>query len=304
MRVWVGCVKVPACAQPQPSNDSAAASVGQLLELVPRHEVVRAVRAREITRLTRGRYGLPDSDRARTVAARLSGVLALRSAALEHGWPVKVRPQIPEVAVPRNRKVTSRKGARLVWVNELDTSLQATPPLQTILACARTLPFDEALTVADAGLRSALVTRTELVEAADLARGAGAARVRKVARHANPRAANPFESVLRAITIDAGLRFEAQHAVDVTGMTLHPDLVDLDARVILEADSWEYHTGREAHVRDCWRYNEFVAEGWLVLRFTWWHVMEQPEYVLDVLSRVYRRPFGRAEVRLRPSRSA
>jgi len=280
------------------------ASVGQLLELVPRHEVVRAVRAREITRLTRGRYGLPDSDRARTVAARLSGVLALRSAAIEHGWPVKVRPPIPEVAVPRNRKVTSRKGARLVWVNELDTSLQATPPLQTILACARTLPFDEALTVADAGLRSALVTRTELVEAADLARGAGAARVRKVARHANPRAANPFESVLRAITIDAGLRFEAQHAVDVTGMTLHPDLVDLDARVILEADSWEFHTGREAHVRDCWRYNEFVAEGWLVLRFTWWHVMEQPDHVLDVLSRVYRRSLGRAEVRLRLSRSA
>ncbi len=70
-------------------------------------------------------------------------------------------------------------------------------------------------------------------------------------------------------------------------MTLHPDLVDLGTRVILEADSWEFHTGREAHVRDCWRYNEFVAEGWVVLRFTWWHVMEQPDYVLDVLSRVY-----------------
>jgi len=63
------------------------ASVGQVLDLVPRHELVRAVHAREITRLTRGRYGLPDSDSARTVAARMSGVLALRSAAIEHGWP-------------------------------------------------------------------------------------------------------------------------------------------------------------------------------------------------------------------------
>ena len=34
------------------------ASVGQLLDLVPRHEVVRAVRAREVIRLTRGRYAL------------------------------------------------------------------------------------------------------------------------------------------------------------------------------------------------------------------------------------------------------
>jgi very-short-patch-repair endonuclease len=183
-------------------------------------------------------------------------------------------------------------------------SLRATPPLQTILACSRSLPFDESLTIADAGLRSQMVTRTELIEAADLARGAGTARVRKVACHANGDAANPFESVLRAITIEAGLRFDVQHSIEVTGMTVHPDLADLESRVILEADSWEFHTGREAHVRDCWRYNELVAEGWLVLRFTWWHVMEQPDYVVEVLSRVYRRSLGRAEGQDSPSRSA
>ena len=74
-----------------------------------------------------------------------------------------------------------------------------------------------------------------------------------MARHADGNAANPFESVLRAITIEAGLRFDAQHPIEVTGMTVHPDLADLEARVILEADSWEFHTGREAQVRDCWR---------------------------------------------------
>lgn len=272
------------------------ATVGQLVDLVPRHEVVRAVRSREITRLARGRYGLPDADRARAVAARMSGVLALRSAAIEHGWPVKVRPPVPEVAVPRNRKVSSRKGARLVWVAGLDTSLRATPPLETVLACARALPFDEALTIADAALRTGMVTRTELAEAADATRGAGAARVRRVARHASGLAANPFESVLRAITIDMGLRFEPQADVEVTGMTLHPDLVDRARRVVLEADSWEFHTGKAAHTRDCWRYNELVAEGWLVLRFAWWHVMEDPDYVVEVLSRVYGLAPERAEV--------
>jgi very-short-patch-repair endonuclease len=291
-------------AAPALERLGGVSSVDQLLDLVPRHEVARALRTGEITRLTRGRYALPESDRARAVAARLSGVLALRSAAIEHGWPVKMRPSMPEVAVPRNRKVNSRKGARLVWVKELDVSLRATPPLQTILACSRSLPFDESLTIADAGLRSQMVTRTELIEAADLARGAGAARVRKVACHANGDAANPFESVLRAITIEAGLRFDVQHSIEVTGMTVHPDLADLESRVILEADSWEFHTGREAHVRDCWRYNELVAEGWLVLRFTWWHVMEQPDYVVEVLSRVYRRSLGRAEGQDSPSRSA
>jgi len=115
------------------------------------------------------------------------------------------------------------------------------------------LPFDEALTIADAALRSNRVTRRELIEAGDLVRGAGAASVRRVARHASAKAANHFESVLRAITIEAGLTFEAQPDVEVMGMTLHPDLADLEARVILGADSWEFHTGREAHMRDCWR---------------------------------------------------
>jgi very-short-patch-repair endonuclease len=278
--------------------------VAHLLALVPRHEIIRALRAGEIIRLTRGRYALPESDRARKVAARLSGVLALRSAAIEHGWPVKMRPPVPEVAVPRNRKVSSRKGARLVWVKELDVSLRATPPLQTILACSRSLPFDEALTIADAGLRSEMVTRTELLEAADRSRGAGAARVRKVAWHADGNAANPFESVLRAVTIEAALHFDVQHPIEVTGRTLHPDLADLEARVVLEADSWEFHTGREAHVRDCWRYNELVAEGWSVLRFTWWHVMEHPDYILETLSRLYGRSLGRAEGQDSPSRGA
>ena len=40
------------------------------------------------------------------------------------------------------------------------------------------------------------------------------------------------------------------------------------------------------------------ADQALVLRFTWWQVMEQPDYVLGVLSRVYGRALGRAEVSL------
>ena len=93
----------------------------------------------------------------------------------------------------------------------------------------------------------------------------------------------------------AALRFDVQHPIKVTGMTVHPDLADLEARVILEAYSWEFHTGCEAHVRDCWRYNELVAEGLSVLRFTWWHVMEHPDYIVETLSRVYGRSPSRAE---------
>jgi very-short-patch-repair endonuclease len=84
--------------------------------------------------------------------------------------------------------------------------------------------------------------------------------------------------------------------VAVTGGTLHPDLAAPEHKVLLEADSWEIHTGKKAHRRDCWRYNEFVALGWTLLRLTWWHVMEDPDFVVEVLSRVHGRPLRRAGV--------
>ncbi len=64
---------------------------------------------------------------------------------------------------------------------------------------------------------------------------------------------------------------------------LHPDLVDVRRRLVLEADSWTWHAGREAHDRDCWRYNALVLAGWTVLRFTWDQVMQHPERVLAAL---------------------
>jgi very-short-patch-repair endonuclease len=35
--------------------------------------------------------------------------------------------------------------------------------------------------------------------------------------------------------------------------------------------------------RDCERYNAFVLDGWLVIRFAWEHVMFEPQYVDRVL---------------------
>jgi very-short-patch-repair endonuclease len=162
-----------------------------------------------------------------------------------------------------------------------------------VVDCARILPFDEALAIADSALRSGLVTRGEL-DAIDV-RGAGASAVRRVLRHADHRSANPFESVLRALCIEAGIVVEPQAAVDLGTGTVHPDLVCHRLRMAFEADSWSFHTSRKAHRRDCVRYNLLVINGWLVLRFTWEQVMHHQSYVRWVLEAVTRR-VGRPEV--------
>lgn len=261
------------------------ASVSDLLRLTTRRQVRRSLARGSILKVARGRYALPTAESARTAAAELSGVVCLRSAAAHHGWELKTSPEVPEVAVNPRRHIAAgrREAVRVVWMNVAADDVEAgvTTPLKTVLDCARHLPFDEALAIADSALRSGRVTPAELE--ATTVRGAGAAAVRRVVAYADGRAANPFESVLRARCIEAGLEVVPQRAIDLTTGTVHPDLVDVDRRLVLEADSWSFHATRSAHKRDCARYNLLVLHGWRVLRFTWEQVMHDPSYVRWVL---------------------
>jgi very-short-patch-repair endonuclease len=64
--------------------------------------------------------------------------------------------------------------------------------------------------------------------------------------------------------------------------------VDLAKKLKLaaEADSFEWHGGRESLHRDCTRYNELVRAGCTVLRFSWEHVMYARPWIGEVVSAV------------------
>jgi very-short-patch-repair endonuclease len=57
------------------------------------------------------------------------------------------------------------------------------------------------------------------------------------------------------------------------GLHARPDLVDEDLRLVLEADSFEWHGDRVALRDDARRYDLMVVNGWRVLRFAWEDVM-------------------------------
>ena len=239
------------------------AASAKLLKLTSRRRLRKAVAEGRVVRLARGRYGVPGVAASRSAAVAISGVVALRSAAQHYQWELKVQPPEPEVAVGTKRKLSAdrREGVRVLWVDLPPTDIVdgVTTPLRTVIDCARRLPFDEALAVADSALRSGKVTRTELdgVEV----RGAGAERVRRVLARADGRSANPFESVLRALCIEAGLDVVPQVPIELPTGTVHPDLVAASARVVLEADSWTFHASRKAHRADCARYNALTLAG-------------------------------------------
>lgn len=220
-------------------------------------------------------------------AARCGGTVHGLSAALIWDWSVKHLPRRPEVTLAKNSRVSKERLAGLD-VRRLNLPAYAvvngvTTRLRTVVDCMRRLPFDEALCVADSALRSG-VGPEEMLAAAASAKGPGAVRLRRVACHADPRAANAFESCLRAIALSVpGLSVEPQVSIRDPAFLGRPDLVDQRLRIILEADSFAWHGGRAALREDAIRYNRFLVNGWLVLRFSWEDVIHHPEKVRAVL---------------------
>lgn len=242
-----------------------------------------AVSRGEIVQVGRRGYALPMADTGAKAAMRLRGAASHLSAAALHGWEIAKPPERPSVIVPRSRRVDGarRRGVDLRWRElsheELDSGLTAR--VRTVIDCARDLPFAEALAVADSALRHGEVTQDELLTAAARIATTGRARALRVACEADGRAANPFESVLRALALDAGLSLEPQVVIVDRGFRGRPDLVDVERRWVIEAESHEFHASKAAFAKDCRRYTALVIRGWTVLRFTWHEVMDEPDYV-------------------------
>jgi very-short-patch-repair endonuclease len=266
------------------------ATTKELLTVFDRPTIRHALGDGRIVRVARGHYGLPGGSEALAAARRVGGVVSHLSAAQQWGWKVKLPPAQPVVTVPRNRKLTGRQraGIDVRWFNLHPDDVQGgvTSKLRTIGDCARNEDFDAALAVADSAVRNGDATRTQLRLEALAGPRTGRPKALRVADAVDGRAANPFESVLRAICLEIpGLLVEPQVWVSDVGRV---DLLDITNNLILEADSWEFHGERSAFVRDVRRYTCFVRLGYAVVRFTWEEVMFDQDYVRAVLTDMVR----------------
>lgn len=261
------------------------APVGEWRATTTRAQARDALTSGAVMRVRRGQVALPGQDAAVIAAATLGGTVSHLSAAQAHGWKLKSVPSRPAVTVPRNRSGLPPHPEVIVRWGSLpleDVASGVTSPVRTVIDCSRTEAFDQALAVADSALRSGLVQHEDLVAAAHASPRTGRQRALRVATCASPLAANPFESVLRAIALDVpGLHVRPQGWIGSAGRS---DLVDDALLIAIEADSWEHHGSRDTFKHDVRRYAEFARRGWVVLRFLWEDVMYRPELVRRVLA--------------------
>jgi hypothetical protein len=267
------------------------AQAADILAFSTRWEFDQAVKAGEIVRVGHGRYALPTAKPTKQAGARLSGVVSHLSAAQVHGLEVLHVAAQPWVTIPRNRKLRGRDGVHVGYGSTTrEVTDGVTDPLRTVLDCTRRLPFTEALAVADSALRQGKIEPAELRERARQLRGTGASAARRVAGHADGRAANPLESALRAIAVHVpGLAPEPQFAIELGSFTVHPDLVDAEHRLVIEAEGWLAHGSTpERFARDLERYTTLTLAGWLVVRFGRDEIIDRGDRVAAAIEQALR----------------
>jgi very-short-patch-repair endonuclease len=82
--------------------------------------------------------------------------------------------------------------------------------------------------------------------------------------------------ICRAAGVPAPL---CNHPLQVAGRTYVPDFCWPEARLIVEADSWRWHGGRQANESDRERDQILIIAGWRVVRFTRDQILNHPEEV-------------------------
>ena len=259
------------------------ATSAELVSATSRRALAAAVRRGDVARLTRGIYGIPGLAPDLAAAIAYDGVISHTSAAAGWQLPLLVVPPKPHITLPMNRNARSGPPAVLHWgtIASADSSRRRTSLLRTVLDCARILPFGEALAVADAALSGGRLTLEELQAAAIAMRGPGRPNAVQVATAASGRADSFLESMLRGLLVSAGVDgFEPQVLVDLGSFRVRVDLGHRQALVALEAEGYEFHGSARDFAADCRRYDELVADGWLVLRFTYQQVLGDPNWVV------------------------
>lgn len=258
-------------------------SFAELVRLTSRRSLAGAVRRGDVERLGKGIYGLPGLASDLAAAVAYDGVLSHTSAAAAWRLPLLVTPAKPHITLPVNRNARPGLPAVLHWANlpTADRHLRRTSLMRTVSDCARILPFGEALAVADAALATGHLHRDEMEVTVAALRGPGRPNAVRVAAAATGQSQSFLESMLRSLLLSAGVDgFEPQVLVDTGGFRARVDLGHRPARVALEAEGYEFHGSAGDFSADCRRYDELVAAGWLVLRFTYQQVIGDPEWVV------------------------
>lgn len=269
------------------ASQDGVIAYGQALEAgMTSQAVTRRVRSGEWRRLCRSVY--LRADRTVTPAVQLrAAVFTAGTSALAHGvsaaWWYGLIDRAPKrhtVTVPRVRRVRASDfdlRRRDLCAADVCTvrRLRLTCIPLTVLETAVALPNGSVF------LDRALQKHTSLQilwSIHERNRGRATAKAAEKLLHAaGEGGASEAERILHRLL----------RAADLTGWRTHVpscgfeiDVAFVRERVAIEVDGWAWHRDADRFARDMKRQNILVNAGWRVLRFSWHHLVHEPDRVL------------------------
>ena len=161
-------------------------------------------------------------------------------------------------------------------------NVRVTTVARTVADLARTLPFTEAVVVADSALHQDKTIKAELEAAlAGCSRWPGVKQARRVVEFADERAESPLESAARVIFDQFGLDPpELQAAVFTPNNAFRVDFLWREHKVIVEADGLLKYNARRDLIKQFERDRSLRDAGYKVVHFTWEELFKTPEVVI------------------------
>lgn len=263
---------------------------------VPPDTLTGWVRSRRLSIVHRGVYavsghpaGARQVARGAVLAARHPAAAAsFQTAALVHRIGVLATAGTPHVTLPssvhrpsRPTLVVHRADLAAGDVVDLD-GLRVTAVPRTVRDLFMGGDRLAAVWAGEAALRAGSVCAPALDGMLEACAGhPHSAQMRQWRALVDPRSESPLETAVRLLLVDAGLpTVVPQHPVRTPDghLLARLDLAWPAARIGIEADGKEPHSGLRPVFTDRWRTNALV--GWQLLRFTWYDVLRRPAYVV------------------------
>jgi hypothetical protein len=231
--------------------------------------------------------------------ATVSGnaVASYQSAAQVHRLSLLTAPPKGAVALtlPPDRKRNRAKPADVVFhASQLPKehvtrlyNLPVTTVARTVSDLARTLPFMDAVVIADSALNQEKTSKPELHHILQQCQGwPGVRQARRVVDFADERAESPLESAARVVFAEAGLE-PPELQVTIHGVheqeqfAARVDFLWREQKVIAEADGLVKYNDRKDLLNERERDHQLRAAGYTVVHFTWKEIFQATEVVIE-----------------------
>jgi very-short-patch-repair endonuclease len=231
-----------------------------------------------------------------------AAVVSYQSAALLHGLSLLDSPPIDTVMLTLpTAKPWNRPAAAGVVFHRADLpaehvtrlyNLPVTTAARTVVDLARTLPFMDAVVVADSALHAERAAKPELRQILDsCVSWPGVRQARRVVSFADERAGSALESAARVVFDESGL--DPPELQVTIHLPAHAFLVDFfwrAHRVIVEADGLAKYAADKDLIAQFQRDRLLRDADYKVVHFTWRELFKTPELVIARIRQAFASP--------------